>query len=107
GARVALRVIDPNIQSPMYYNWFAGVQHQLPGRFVADVSYNGSAGRNLTKADGPTSEDYNRFSGDLFDGVRNRLNPSFDSVDFNRSVSRSNYQGVSLQVQRRYAHGWA
>ncbi|PYR77112.1 MAG: hypothetical protein DMF86_10260, partial [Acidobacteria bacterium] len=107
GARVALRVIDPSIQMPMYYNWFAGVQRQLPFSFVAEISYNGSAGRNLTKADGPTSEDYNRFAGDLLDGVRNRLNPSFDSVDFNRSVSRSNYEGVSLQVQRRYSKGLA
>jgi hypothetical protein len=107
GARVALRVIDPNIQSPKYYNWFAGVQRQLPWNFVAEASYNGSAGRSLTKADGPTSEDYNRFAGDLLDGVRNRLNPNFDSVDFNRSVSRSNYHGMSLQVQRRYSKGWA
>jgi hypothetical protein len=74
---------------------------------VAEVTYNASAGRDLTKADGPTSEDYNRFAGDLLDGVRNRLNPSFDSVDFNRSVSRSNYQGMSLQVQRRYSKGWS
>ena len=107
GARVALRVIDPAIESPKYYNWFAGLQHQLPWHFVAEASYNGSAGRNLTKADGPTSEDYNRFAGDLLDGVRNRLNPSFDSVDFNRSVSRSNYSGMSLQLQRRYSKGWS
>jgi hypothetical protein len=107
GARVALRVIDPNAQTPKYYNWFAGVQRQLPWQFVAEASYNGSAGRNLLKADGPTSEDYNRLANDLLDGVRNRLNPSFDSVDFNRSVSRSNYSGVSLQIQRRYSKGWA
>ena len=107
GARVALRVIDPDIQTPKYYNWFAGVQKQLPRNFVADFSYNGSAGRLLTKADGPTSEDYNRFAGDLLDGVRNRLNPNFDSVDFNRSVSRSNYKGMSIQLQRRYSKGWS
>jgi hypothetical protein len=52
GARVALRVIDPEIQTPKYYNWFGGVQKQLPRNFVADLSYNGSAGRLLTKADG-------------------------------------------------------
>jgi hypothetical protein len=107
GARVALRVIDPDAETPKYYNWFAGVQRQLPWQFVAEASYNGSAGRDLLKADGPTSEDYNRFAGDLLDNVRNRLNPSFDSVDFNRSVSRSNYHGMSLQIQRRYSKGWA
>jgi hypothetical protein len=107
GARVALRVIDPNIETPKYYNWFASVQRQLRWHLVAEATYNGSAGRSLTKADGPTSEDYNRFAGDLLDGRRDRLNPAFDSADFNRSVSRSNYNGMSLQVLRRYAEGWS
>lgn len=106
GARIALRVVDPNIVTPEYYNWFAGVQKQLPGHFVVEANYNGSKGRHLLSADGPTSEDYNRFSGDLLDGRRDRLNPSFDSVDFNESRVASDYQGVSLQVQRRYSKGF-
>ena len=107
GARVALRVVDPAVQSPTYHSWFAGVQRQLPWHLVAEFNYSGSAGRHLLAADGPTSEDYNRFSGDLLDNVRNRLNPSFASVDFNESRVRSNYQGVSAQVLRRYASGWS
>jgi hypothetical protein len=71
------------------------------------MNYSGSAGRQLLSSDGPSSEDYNRFSGDLLDSVRNRLNPSFASVDFNESRVRSNYQGVSMQVLRRYARGWS
>ncbi len=107
GARVALRVVDPAIQSPTFYNWFAGVQRQLPWHLVAEFNYSGSAGRHLLSADGPTSEDYNRFSGDLLDGVRNRLNPSFASVDFNESRIETNYKGVSMQVIRRHANGWS
>jgi hypothetical protein len=108
GARVALRVVDPDFEVPEYYNWFTGVQYQLPWRFVAELNYNGTAGRKLTRADGPTSEDFNRFSGDLLDnGVRNRLNPSFASVDLNESTGRSNYHGLSAQLQRRYGNGIA
>jgi hypothetical protein len=108
GARVALRVVDPDLEIPEYYNWFAGAQYQLPWRFMVELNYNGSAGRKLLSADGPTSQDYNRFSGDLRDnGVRNRLNPSFASVDFNESRSYSNYHGISAQLQRRYANGFA
>jgi hypothetical protein len=107
GARVALRVVDPNIVTPEYYNWFAGVQRQLPGHFVIEANYNGSKGRHLLSNDGPTSEDYNRFSGDLLDGRRDRLNPSFASVDFNESRVASNYQGMSLQLLRRYAKGFS
>lgn len=107
GSRVELRVVDPDIETPEYYNWFAGVQYQLPYRFVVEANYNGSAGRNLLSADGPTSEDYNRFSGDLLDGRRDRLNPSFSTVFFNETRAYSNYHGMSLQVQRRYAQGFA
>lgn len=107
GARVALRVVDPELENPEYYNWFAGAQYQLPWRFMAELNYNGTAGRKLLSTDGPTSEDYNRFSGDLLDGRRDRLNPSFASVDLNESRARSNYHGISAQLQRRYAEGFA
>ena len=107
GARVGLVVIDPELVIPEYYNWFAGVQYQLPWRFVAEVNYNGSKGRHLMNGDGPGGEDYNRFSGDLLDNVRNRLNPSFAGVGLNESRIRSDYHGMSLQLQRRYSRGLA
>jgi hypothetical protein len=107
GSRVELRVVDPELEIPEYYNWFAGAQYQLPWRFVIEANYNGSAGRKLLSADGPTSEDYNRFSGDLLDGSRQRLNPSFAAVFLNESRAWSDYHGMSLQLQRRYAQGFA
>jgi hypothetical protein len=104
---VALRVVDPDIETPEYYNWFVGAQYQLPWRFMVEVNYNGTAGRKLMLADGPTSQDHNRFSGDLLDGSRQRLNPSFANVDLNESNAYSDYHGVSAQLQRRYANGFA
>jgi hypothetical protein len=107
GARVDLRVVDPALAMPEYYNWFTGVQYQLPWNFMAEVNYNGTAGRHLLLGDGPTSIDYNRFSGDLADGRRDRLNPSFASVNLNESGAYSNYHGISLLLQRRYLDGLA
>jgi carboxypeptidase family protein/TonB-dependent receptor-like protein len=107
GARVALRVIDPALTIPYVYNWFAGVQRELPGQFVVDVNYVGSESRQLLSGDGPTSQNYNRFSGDLFDGVLNRLNPSFSTIDLNESRISANYRGVTMQVSRRYQQGFA
>jgi hypothetical protein len=107
GARVDLRVVDPDAVTPEYYNWFTGVQYQLPWRFVADVTYNGTRGRNLMNGDGPGGQNYNRFSGDLLDGRLDRLNPSFAGVNLNESRVRSRYHGVSFQLQRRYANGFA
>ena len=107
GARVELRVVDPRIQMPEYYNWFSGVQYQLPWKFMVEANYNGTAGRKLLLGDGPTSIDYNRFSGDLADGRRDRLNPSFAAVFLNETRAYSNYHGLSFQLQRRYSDGFA
>lgn len=107
GARIGLVVVDPDLEIPEYYNWFTGVQHQLPWNFVAEATYNGSKGRKLLNGDGPGGENYNRFSGDLTDGRLDRLNPSFAGVGLNESRIDSNYHGISLQLQRRYSGGLA
>lgn len=107
GARVSLRVVDPDTQIPTYYNWFAGVQKELGGHFVVEANYNATKGRHLMSSDGPVGQDYNRFNGDLLDGVRDRLNPSFAQVAFGESSYYSDYQGLTFQLQRRYADGLA
>jgi len=107
GSRVDLRVVDPALQLPYVYNWFAGVQRQLPWDFVLDVNYIGSSSHNLLGGDGPTSQDYNRFAGDLLDGVRNRLNPSFAAVHITESRIDASYHGLTTQVNRRFREGLA
>jgi hypothetical protein len=107
GARVDLRVIDPEATLPYSYNWFAGVQRQLPWQFVVEANYIGSAGRNLMSNDGPGGEDYNRFSGDLLDGVRHRINPSFGAVGLAESRIDSRYNGLTLQANRRFNGGFS
>jgi hypothetical protein len=104
---VGLVVVDPALVIPEYYSWFSGAQYQLPWHFVVEANYSGSAGRHLLNGDGPGGEDYNRFSGDLLDGRRDRINPSFAGVGLNESRIDSNYHGMSFQVQRRYTKGFA
>jgi carboxypeptidase family protein len=107
GARIDLRVIDPETTIPYSYNWVVGVQRQLPWQLVAEVNYIGSAGRNLMSLDGPGGEDYNRFAGDLVDGRRDRLNPSFGVVGLGESRIDSNYHGMTMQVNRRFNRGFS
>jgi hypothetical protein len=107
GARISLTALDPDVVTPYAYNWFAGVQHQLPGSFVVDASYIGTAGRKLMSVDAGGGENYNRFTGDLLDGRLDRLNPSFAAVSLNESRISSRYDGLALEVRRRYASGFA
>lgn len=105
GSRIDLRVIDPFVTLPYSYNWFAGVQRQLPWKFVLEANYIGTAGRNFMSTDGPGGEDYNRFAGDLLDGVRNRFNPSFGLIGLAESRLSSEYHGFTLQLNRRFSDG--
>lgn len=107
GARVDLRVIDPAVTIPYIYNWFAGVQRQLPWNFVVDASYIGSASHELLGGDGPTATNFNRFAGDLVDGVLDRLNPSFGTINLTGNRIDATYHGLATQVSRRYQRGFA
>jgi hypothetical protein len=107
GARVDLQVIDPETTTPYAYNWFVGVQRQVPWHFVVEANYIGTAARSLMNFDGPNGEDYNRFAGDMADGLRNRLNPSFGAVRLAESRIDSNYHGLTLQLNRRFNRGFS
>jgi hypothetical protein len=105
GARVDLRLVDPQATTPYTYNWFLGMQRDLGKHFVLDVNYIGSSSHNWMSADGPTSENYNRYAGDMADGILNRLNPSFGVINFNESRIGAKYSGLTVQLQRRMYKG--
>jgi hypothetical protein len=107
GARVDLRVIDPKAETPYTYNWFLGVQRELPAHFVVEVNYIGSAGRKWMSYDAPGGEDYNRFAGDLLDGSLDRFNPSFGLMGLAESRIATRYNGFTAQLMRRYAKGFS
>ncbi len=101
GARVALTTVDPDLINPYTHNWFFGVQRDLGLGVVAEFNYLGSAGRNLYNA-----YNINRFVGDLLDGSFNGFNPSFQQINMVTSTSKSDYQGATIQLRRRYQQGF-
>ena len=102
GARIDLRVIDPETTLPYSYNWFAGVQRQMPWDLVVEAELHRQRRRNLMSADGPGGEDYNRFAGDLLDGVPQPPQPELRRGRPRREPDRRNYHGLTLQVNRRF-----
>lgn len=107
GARINLTALDPDVVTPYAYNWFVGIQQLLPWGFVADASYIGTSGRRLMRVDAGGGENYNRFTGDLLDGRLNRLNPSFGAINLNESTISSRYDGMTVQLRRRFDGGFA
>jgi hypothetical protein len=101
GVRVAIAAIDPGFNNPYAHNWFLGVQRQLPGQLVAEVSWVGSAGHHLVNI-----SNVNRYNGDMLDNNRfDGFNPSFSSINMARTTSNSIYNGGTFAVRRSFSKG--
>jgi outer membrane receptor protein involved in Fe transport len=97
----SLRVPDPNTKDAYTHNWFAGAQMEIRWGMVLEANYLGNVGRNFGRL-----ADFNTFPGDRFDGVLNRLNPSFGGINYRAMVARSEYHGVQLQLNKRLQKGF-
>ncbi|MCZ6484605.1 MAG: TonB-dependent receptor, partial [Acidobacteria bacterium] len=113
GARVGLRVLDPNLRDSYVQSLFLGIQRQLPWDSVVEINYQGTLGRKL-----PFFGDPNRFSGDLLgdadplgrfagDTSENRLNSSFETYNLRQNRITSNYHGLNAQLNKRFSRGLA
>jgi len=108
--RDAQTLADPNLVNPYYQRWSLGIQRELPGQFMLDVSYVGSKGTKLFM-----NEDRNplvpaalRVTPAGYTGVTtNRL----DNIQGGRTVrgnaGSSSYNAGQLQLTRRFSKGLA
>ena len=97
---VGVTWVDPNMRNSYVENWFFGIQYSLAENWVVEGNYVGSGGRKLY-----AKFDVNRFNGDLLDGVTNRLNPSFGSINYAHAPFTSNYEGGNLSLKKRFSRG--
>jgi hypothetical protein len=93
--------VDPNLRSPMVYNWFFGIQKDLGHGIVLETNYLGSAGHHLLNA-----INVNRFAGDLLSGQFHGYNQSFSSITMTQSTSNSIYNGGTVHVKRQFRQGF-
>jgi outer membrane receptor protein involved in Fe transport len=98
----SLRVPDPNTKDAYTHNWFIGGQTELMWDLVLEANYIGNVGRNFGRL-----IDYNTVRGDLFDGRLDRLNPGFGGINYRAMLTRTEYHGMQLQVNRRFKDGFS
>ncbi|WP_158792847.1 carboxypeptidase regulatory-like domain-containing protein [Granulicella sp. L60] len=102
GTRTSVGGLDPNLAPPLVHSWALGVQHAIGG-FVIEANYMGSASRDLY-----LQTDVNRFAGDyvINNGFSNRLNPSFSTVTYGRSVGIGNGELGTIGISRHWSKNW-
>jgi hypothetical protein len=93
GGSSAIGAVDPNFKSGRVLSYNVNIQQEWAGT-VFQATYVGSMGRHL------------RITGDLNQGILGvRPIPGFSSIAYQQSVSNSNYNGLWLSADRRFAKG--
>ncbi|HTB96987.1 MAG TPA: TonB-dependent receptor [Terracidiphilus sp.] len=102
GTRIGVGGLDPNLNTPIVHSWALGVQHKIGG-FVVEADYFGTAARDLY-----LQTDVNRFAGDeiINGGNQARLNQSFGSVVYGRSIGISNTNVGAFGISKHFSRGW-
>jgi Carboxypeptidase regulatory-like domain/TonB-dependent Receptor Plug Domain len=123
----ALKAVDPNFHTPAIYNFSLGVQQDIGFKTVIEVSYVGSLARHLGEQrningvpDGARfinlhPENRNPFSAVTTNGP-NRLGAladdflrpfqGYQDIQLISYAGTSNYNGLQVQVNRRYTRGF-
>jgi hypothetical protein len=100
-----MTAIDPVFKHPVAYTYSAGVQRELPWGWVVDAAYVGRQGRN-----GQRERNINQLApGSVVGGVNpDTLRPykGYGVIRLSENVSRSEYNGLQLSLDRRYKNGF-
>lgn len=102
GSRYALAGIVSDMKVPLVLDGFAGVQYQVTKDLMAHASYKYRRTTNDLH-----TVDFNRAAGDLVDGQRDRINPSFDAITLLTNRGRRTYHGLIAGAAKRFSHGWS
>jgi Carboxypeptidase regulatory-like domain len=99
GLNFTVGAIDPNLKSPIVYNWATTVERRIGRNYSVSAGYSGSRGTGLLSAGGQTTAvsygaDINAYTGDLIQHnslVPTRLNPSFGQILYTANDRFSRY----------------
>jgi len=101
GTRPGLTGYAKNWSQPMNYDANVAVQRQLFNDLSVSLTYHFRKTTNDAY-----SFNANRFTGDLADGLLDRLSPYYDSITTFVNTGRRTYQGLVFEVGKRWVHGW-
>ena len=99
-SQVSQWMVDPNFKTPVFDQWNAGIQRELPGNMTLDANYVGSNGRH---------EDWGPVMNVPQPGPGNvqsrRPYPYMLQQWFDQSVGDSRYSALQVTVTERPTHG--
>ncbi len=99
-SQVSQWMVDPNFKTPVFDQWNAGIQRQLPANLTLDANYVGSNGRHEDW--GPTMNTPQPGAGNV---QTRRPYPYMLQQWLDQSVGNSRYNAMQVTVTERPTHG--
>ena len=110
GPQNTVGAINPNLKSPVAYNYSASVERKIGSRLVGSVIYSGTRATDLLSGGGQQFNvnygvDINSYPGDLIQHnslIPTRLNQSFGQILYTTNDRYSSYNGLIVSVRERF-----
>jgi hypothetical protein len=114
GDQVAVGGVDPNLPISTTFNYTVAAEHELTGRLIAGVEYQGSHTYNEMWGFGQSGNEaygfnINKYSGDLYAHASTTptgLNSSFGAITYTGAGVNSTYNGLVLTLRGQFNHGF-
>jgi hypothetical protein len=111
GLQPGIGAIDPDLLTPVSYNYNVAVERTIVKDTVVSAAYAGAIGRDLLSGGGQQFSvsygvDINTYAGDLIEHnstAPTRLLPSFGSISYTQNDRRSRYDSLIVGVRTRFA----
>jgi hypothetical protein len=111
GLSPGIGAIDPNLKTPVLYNFTANVDRRIVKDTVVSVGYSGARGTDLLSGGGQQfsvsyGQDINAYAGDLIQHnstAPTRLNPSFGSIAYTQNDRQSRFDELTVGLRTRFA----
>ena len=88
---------DPNRRDGYFENWDFTVERMLPGNFVGQIAYDGSAGHRL----------FGKIEANVIDPLTGlRPIPTFGQYGYKNNLGNSNFHSLQVSLQRHMTNGW-
>jgi hypothetical protein len=89
---------DPNRRDGYFENWDFTVERMLPGSFIGQIAYDGSAGHRL----------FGRLQANLINPLTGlRPIPTFGQYGEKDNIGNSNFHSLQISLQRHLTSGWS
>ena len=88
---------DPNRRDGYFENWDFTVERMLPGNFLGQIAYDGSAGHRL----------FGKFNANVINPLTGmRPIPTFGQYGYKNNLGNSNFHALQVSLQRHLTSGW-